>query len=116
MRKRNLIWLLATFFLTTISLAEAQQMAGKIPRIGYLGSLSPSSDSSRNEAFRSGLKELGYVEEKNIAIEFEFAQGKLDRLPDLAMDLVRSKVEVIVVGGLPRRERRKMPPRRSLSL
>jgi putative ABC transport system substrate-binding protein len=78
--------------------AQAQQ-TGKIPRIGYLSSLSASSDSSRNDAFRQGLKELGYVEEKNVAIEYEFAQGKLDRLPDLAGELVRLKVDVIVVGG-----------------
>ncbi|MBI2180680.1 MAG: ABC transporter substrate-binding protein [Deltaproteobacteria bacterium] len=85
--------------LSALSFSVAAQQTGKIPRIGYLSSLSASSDSSRNDAFRQGLKELGYVEEKNVAIEYEFAQGKLDRLPDLAGELVRLKVDVIVVGG-----------------
>jgi len=85
--------------LSALSFSVAAQRTGKIPRIGYLSSLSASSDSSRKDAFRQGLKELGYVEEKNVAIEYEFAQGKLDRLPDLAGELVRQKVDVIVVGG-----------------
>jgi len=85
--------------LSALSFSVEAQQTGKIPRIGYLSSLSASSDSSRNDAFRQGLKELGYVEEKNVAIEYEFAQGKLDRLPDLAGELVRQKVDVIVVGG-----------------
>ncbi|MBI2531813.1 MAG: ABC transporter substrate-binding protein [Deltaproteobacteria bacterium] len=85
--------------LSALSFSVAAQQTGKIPRIGYLSSLSASSDSSRNDAFRQGLKELGYIEEKNVAIEYEFAQGKLDRLPDLAGELVRLKVDVIVVGG-----------------
>ena len=85
--------------LSALSFSVEAQQTGKIPRIGYLSSLSASSDSSRHDAFRQGLKELGYVEEKNVAIEYEFAQGKLDRLPDLAGELVRQKVDVIVVGG-----------------
>jgi len=85
--------------LSALSFSVEAQQTGKIPRIGYLSSLSASSDSSRHDAFRQGLKELGYVEEKNVAIEYEFAQGKLDRLPDLAGELVRLKVDVIVVGG-----------------
>ena len=85
--------------LSALSFSVAAQQTGKIPRIGYLSSLSASSDSSRHDAFRQGLKELGYVEEKNVAVEYEFAQGKLDRLPDLAGELVRLKVDVIVVGG-----------------
>ena len=85
--------------LSALSFSVEAQQTGKIPRIGYLSSLSASSDSSRNDAFRQGLKKLGYVEEKNVAIEYEFAQGKLDRLPDLAGELVRLKVDVIVVGG-----------------
>ncbi|MBI2367940.1 MAG: ABC transporter substrate-binding protein [Deltaproteobacteria bacterium] len=85
--------------LSALSFSVEAQQTGKIPRIGYLSSLSASSDSSRNDAFRQGLKELGYVEKKNVAIEYEFAQGKLDRLPDLAGELVRLKVDVIVVGG-----------------
>ena len=76
-------------------LAARAQQAGKVPRIGYL---SPSSVgfAARDEAFRQGLRELGYVEGKNIVIEYRFAEGKFDRLPDLAAELVRLEVDVIV--------------------
>ena len=77
---------------------DAQQ-AGKIPRIGYLNATSPSTSPARVEAFRQGLRELGYVEGKNIVIEFRHAEGKLDRLPVLAAELVRLKVDIIVSGG-----------------
>ena len=78
--------------------AEAQQ-SKKVPRIGYLSVLSPSSDSTRIEAFRQGLRELAYVEGQSISIESRYAEGKLNRLPDLAEELVRLKVDIIVVGG-----------------
>ncbi len=81
------------------AVAQAQQ-ATKVPRIGYLTVESPSAFSTRGEAFRQGLRELGYVEGKNIAIEYRYAEGKLDRLPALAAELVRLKVDVIVTGGL----------------
>jgi ABC-type uncharacterized transport system substrate-binding protein len=93
------VCLLATVMLTTAAIAEAQQQAGKVYRIGYLSVLSPSSDSTRIEAFRQGLRDLGYVEGKSFAIEPRYVDGKLDRLPDLAGELVRLKVDVIVVGG-----------------
>ena len=75
--------------------AEAQQPK-KVPRIGFLSAVSPSTISARVEAFLQGLRELGYVEGKNIFIEWRFAQGKFDRLPSLAAELVRLKVDVIV--------------------
>jgi putative ABC transport system substrate-binding protein len=78
--------------------AEAQQ-AKKVPRIGFLGATSLSGESARIEAFRQGLRELGYVEDKNIVIEYRWAEGKFDRLPALAAELVRLKVDVIVTGG-----------------
>ena len=78
--------------------ASAQQPK-KIPRIGFLVSTSPSNISDRIEAFRQGLRELGYVDGKNIVIEWRFAEGKLDRLPTLAAELVRLKVDVIVSAG-----------------
>ena len=78
--------------------AEAQQPK-KVPRIGYLSAVSPSAISARIEAFRQGLRELGYVEGKNIVIEWRSAEGKLERLPELAAELVRLKVDVIVTGG-----------------
>ena len=78
------------------AIAEAQQPT-KVRKIGYLASA--SALGPLEEAFRQGLRELGYVEVKNIAIEYRFAQGKLDRLFDLAAELVRLKVEVIVTPG-----------------
>ena len=80
------------------AVATAQQPA-KIPRIGFQLDSSPSAVSARLEAFRQGLRELGYVEGKNIVIEWRSAEGKLDRLPDLATELVRLKVNVLVSGG-----------------
>ena len=78
--------------------AEAQQPK-KIPRIGYLATASPSTIPARIKAFRQGLRELGYVEGKNIVIEWRYAEEKLDRLPALAAELVRLKVDIIVTGG-----------------
>jgi len=77
---------------------EAQQPA-KVPRIGVLLSGSRSSTSTRTDAFRQGLRELGYVEGQNIAIEYRYAEGKVDRLPPLSAELVRLNVDVIVAGG-----------------
>ncbi|MDO8700469.1 MAG: ABC transporter substrate-binding protein [Deltaproteobacteria bacterium] len=80
--------------------AQAQQPA-RIPRIGILAPSSASSYSARAEAFRQRLRELGYVEGKNIVMEYRYAEGKLDRLPDLAAELVRLKVDVIVTASGP---------------
>jgi putative ABC transport system substrate-binding protein len=96
--KKILVCLLATFFVANVSVAQAQQ-AGKIPRIGYLTGATADGQSARIEAFRHGLRALGYVEGKNIVIEYRYAEGKLDRLPVLAAELVRLKVDVIVSGG-----------------
>jgi putative ABC transport system substrate-binding protein len=81
------------------AVALAQQPAG-IPRIGFLFLSTTSVQAARVEIFRQRLRELGYVEGKNILIEYRFADGKLDRLPDLAAELVRLKVDVIVTTGL----------------
>jgi putative ABC transport system substrate-binding protein len=77
---------------------QAQQPT-KVPRIGFLIAVSPSAVSARNEAFRQGLRELGYVEGKSIVIEWRYAEGKPDRLPSLVAELVRLKVDVIVTAG-----------------
>lgn len=98
MFRRIVICLPLTVFLLSVSSANAQQPA-KVPRIGYLTGQSLSSELARNEAYRQGLLELGYVEGKNIVIERRYAEGKLDRLPALAAELVRLKVDVIVTGG-----------------
>ena len=99
MNRRTAIRRLATFFLTTTSLARAQQ-AAKIPRLGYLLALSPDQ-SSDLKAFRQGLAALGYVEGKNIVIEYRYAEGKLDRLSELATELVALKVDIIVALNPP---------------
>ena len=78
--------------------AEAQQPTN-IPRVAYLTAVSPSVNPARHEAFRQGLRELGYVEGKNIVIESRYAEGKPDRISMLAAELVRLKVDVIVTGG-----------------
>jgi putative ABC transport system substrate-binding protein len=80
--------------------AEAQQPK-KVPQIGFLAGVSPATISARTDAFRQGLRALGYVEGKNIIIEWRYAEGKLDRLPALAAELVRLKVDVIVSAAPP---------------
>ena len=79
----------------------AQQPAATIRRIGFLGVSTPTAWTPRVDAFRAGLRDLGYVDGKNIVIEFRFAQGQYDRLPELAAELVRLKVDVIVTHSAP---------------
>jgi putative ABC transport system substrate-binding protein len=101
MNRRTAIQRLATFFLTTASLAQAQQ-AKKVPRIGYLTTDTGSRASLNAEAFRQGLRELHYVDGQNIGIEMRSAEGNNDRLPALAAELVRLKVDLIfATGGSP---------------
>jgi putative tryptophan/tyrosine transport system substrate-binding protein len=82
------------------AIADAQHPK-KVPRIGYLSSRDPTNESARSEAIRLALRELGYIEGQNIAIEYRYAEGKLDRHPELAAELVRLKVDIIVAGGEP---------------
>ena len=77
------------------------QQPKKVPRIGYLSSADPASESARSEPIRLALRELGYIEGQNIAIEYRYSEGKNDRLPELAAELVRLKVDIIVAGGVP---------------
>src|SRR5947209_17109194 len=101
-RIENLKWLglsiIAFVLVVTGTVAQAQQPT-KIPRIGFLTASSPSVISARLEAFRQGLRELGYVEGKNTVVEDRYAEEKIDRLPALAAELVRLKVEIIVSAG-----------------
>jgi putative ABC transport system substrate-binding protein len=90
--------LVVVVLLAVAVITEAQQQ-GKVPRIGFLGATSPSAISARLEAFRQGLRDLGYVEGKNIVIDYRWAEGKLDRLPGLAAELVHLKVDIIVSAG-----------------
>jgi putative tryptophan/tyrosine transport system substrate-binding protein len=96
-RKLRSFALVALLFALCAS-AEAQQPT-KVARLGFLIATSPSTEKSRLDAFLQGMRELGYVEGKNLVIEWRYAEGKFDRLPDLATDLVRLKVEVIVTTG-----------------
>src|SRR5262249_4527480 len=99
MNKRKLgSFVLCAMLFALCSSAEAQQ-ANKVPRIGYLSPTDAPTDSARAEAIRLALRELGHIEGQNIITDYRYAEGKLDRLPDLAAELVRLKVDIIVVGG-----------------
>ena len=91
---------LCSLLLALCSAVDAQQPT-KIPRIGYLSTVSPAVNATRIEALRQGLRELGYVEGKNILIEWRYAEGKVDRLSSLAAQLVHLKVDLIVTAASP---------------
>jgi putative ABC transport system substrate-binding protein len=99
MKKAAALSIPVTVMLLCVALIAGAQEPKKVPRIGYLIATSPSVIAARIEAFRQGLRELGYVEEKNIVIDYRYAEGKLDRLPALAAELVRLKIDVIVTAG-----------------
>ena len=98
MNRKIVNCLLPTVLLLTVSLADAQQPK-KIPRIGFLIPGSSATYSARIEAFRQGLRNLGDVEGKDVAIEYRYAEGKLERLPDLVAELIRLKIDLIVAAG-----------------
>src|SRR4029434_9398652 len=100
MKERITLWLLATFFLANVSLADAQQKS-KVPRIGYLDNSTASGMAGLLETFRQELSKLGWIEGKNVTIEYRFAEQNNERLPELAADLVRLKVDLIVATGTP---------------
>jgi putative ABC transport system substrate-binding protein len=96
MNKKILVSILAVVTLAFVHLAEAQQEA-KVPRIGFLTTSGRATSAASVEAFRQGLRELGYVEGKNINIEYRYAEGRFERLPALAKELVRLKVDILLV-------------------
>ena len=99
-QNRNLVGIIALVVTFAFGGAAAQaQQPKKVSRIGYVAGASRSTISARIEAFRQGMRELGYVEDKNIVIEWRFGEGKQDRLPELVAELVRLKVDIIVTGG-----------------
>jgi putative ABC transport system substrate-binding protein len=98
MNTKMIICLVAAALLSNASSADAQQPK-KVSRIGYLSALDPVSESPRSEGIRLALRERGYIEGQNIAIEYRYAEGKRDRLPELAVELVRTKVDIIVTAG-----------------
>src|SRR5499427_7601958 len=98
---RRLMWLavMLALSLTLAPLVAGAQQAGKVPRIGFLGVSSPSDRPPLLDAFRQRLRELGWVEGQNIVIDYRYAEDRVDRLPDLAAELVRLKVDLIVSLG-----------------
>jgi putative ABC transport system substrate-binding protein len=98
MRSKVFAWALCAMLFALSARADAQPTQ-KMPRIGYLSAYDPATESDRAEAIRLTLRELGYVEGQNIAIEYRYAKGKRDRFPELAAELVRLKVGIIVVAG-----------------
>ena len=98
MHKNFILLALCSLLLAPCSAAQAQQPK-KVARIGYLSTTDPASDSARAEAVRLALRDRGYIEGQNIATEYRYAQGKLDRLPELATELVRLKIDILVVAA-----------------
>src|SRR6266571_1921482 len=99
MRRKIFGLLLSAMHFALCFSVEAQQPSAKVPRIGFLSAQSESRSADRAAAFRQGLRDLGYSEGRDILIEYRWANGITDRLPDLAAELVRIKVDVIVTSG-----------------
>ena len=97
--KRKITFLTLCAMLFALCFSASAQQPKKVPLIGYLSASDPATESARAETIRLALRELGYIEGQNIAIEYRYAEGKLDRLPELAAELVRLKVDIIVVAG-----------------
>ena len=100
--RRNVYSLTLCAMLFALSSSVAAQQPKKVLRIGYLSGTSPATDSTRAEAIRLALRERGHIEGQNIAIEYRYAEGRIDRAPELLAELVRLKVDIIVVAGADR--------------
>src|SRR5262245_32028194 len=93
------LWTVTLVLLAISTFVGAQQPATKVPRIGYLDtSGGPNVPGPQVEAFRQGLRDLGYIEGKNVRVEYRYAEGKLDRIPSLVNELVQLDVDVIATG------------------
>src|SRR5499426_3515554 len=100
--KNNIITLALTAMLFALCVPASAQQPTKVPRIGYLAGSDPATEFTRSEGVQLALRERGYIEGQNIAIEYRYAGGKIDRAPELAAELVRLKVDIILVtGGTP---------------
>ena len=100
MSKKMAVFVLAVAILASVHLAKAQQPK-KVPRIGFLGNSTAALEANLIEPFREGLRDLGYVEDRNILIEYRWAEGKYERFPALIAELIALKVDVIVTAGTP---------------
>ena len=98
MRKAGVLSILVVALLLAVAVIAEAQQTKKVPRIGLLSPFSPSATALWHQALLQGLRDLGWIEGKNISIEYRYAEGKADRLPDLAADLVRLKVDIIVAS------------------
>jgi ABC-type uncharacterized transport system substrate-binding protein len=101
MRKSGVLSILVALAVLAVGVIADAQQPKKVPRVGYLSSADPASESARSEPFRLALRELGYIDGQHISTEYRYSEGKNDRLPELAAELVRLKVDVIVTGGVP---------------
>jgi putative ABC transport system substrate-binding protein len=99
MQKLVLSSILTAMLAFVLGVAAEAQQPKKVPRIGYLTSSDPATEFTRSEGIRQALRDLGYVEGQNIVFEYRYAEGKLDRFPELAAELVHLKVDIIVVAG-----------------
>ena len=97
--KKNISYVAIGALLLALSFPSGAQQTGKVPRVGFLLASFPSNETRSLRGFRQGLRELGYAEGNNIKIEYRYAEGNSDRFPDLAAELVRLKVDIIVVGS-----------------
>src|SRR5262245_23638145 len=98
MKKAALPSILVTVVLLAVAVIAEAQQPKKVQRIGYLSTSDPATDSTRAEAIRLALRERGYIEGQNITIEYRYAEGRPDREPGLAAELVRLKIDIIVVA------------------
>src|SRR5262245_56338466 len=98
-RIRDLIGVALCALLLALSFSAQAQQPKKVFRLGYLSNTDPADESTRSESIRLALRELGYLDGQNIVIEYRYAEGKNDRLPGLATELVRLKVDIIVVAS-----------------
>jgi putative tryptophan/tyrosine transport system substrate-binding protein len=101
MKRAAVLSILVVVVLLAVGVTADAQQPKKVPRIGYLSSSDPPTESSRSEPIRQALRERGYIEGQNIATEYRYSEGKNDRLPELAAELVRLKVDIIIAGGVP---------------
>jgi putative ABC transport system substrate-binding protein len=99
MKRAAFLSILVTVVLLAVAVIAEAQQPKKVSRLGYLSNTDPASESTRSETIRLALRQRGYIEGQNIAIEYRYAEGKRDRLPELAGELVRLNIDIIVVAG-----------------